>query len=358
MNSSIPETMKAVVAYGPEDYRLETVPVPEAGEGEILIRVEACGVCASDIKAYRGAPKIWGGMGNEPYIRTPVIAGHEFLGTVVAVGPNVSGVEIGDRMISEQIVPCWNCRYCRTGKYWMCQVHDIYGFRPNVNGGMAEYMKFPKQALNHKIPHEIPTEKAVLIEPFACAKHCVDRADISNEDIVVLSGAGPLGLGMVGAIKLRNPQLLIVLDMKEDRLALAQSFGADLVWNPAQVDVVGQIMKLTDGYGCDVYIEASGHPSSVNQGLQMIRKLGTFVEFSVFKDPVTVDWSIIGDSKELNLYGAHLSPYCYPSVIEWIGNGRLPADGVVTHTFALDEWKEAFATAERGEGSIKVILKP
>lgn len=355
---AIPKTMQAVVAHGPEDYRLEEMPVPEAGDGEILIKVEACGICASDIKAYRGAPKIWGGMGNETYIKAPVIAGHEFLGTIVQLGANVEGFEIGDRVISEQIVPCWKCRYCKTGKYWMCQVHDIYGFRPNVNGGMAEYMKFPKDAINHKIPHSIPTERAVLIEPFACAKHCVDRANISNEDIVVLSGSGTLGLGMVGAIKLRNPKQLIVLDVRDDRLELARSFGADLVWNPSRDNVVEKMMEMTDGYGCDVYIEASGHPDSVNQGLQMIRKLGTFVEFSVFKDPVTVDWSIIGDTKELNIYGSHLSPYCYESVIEWIGNGKLPTDGVVTHQFPLSQWKEAFDISERGEGSIKVILTP
>jgi len=355
----IPEKMRALVVYGPEDYRLEEVPVPEIKEDEILVKVEACGICASDIKTYRGAPKIWGGEGNVPYIRTPVIAGHEFVGTVVKVGPKAKGsFQPGDRIASEQIVPCRECRYCERGQYWMCQVHDIYGFRPNVNGGMAEYMKFPKNALNYRVPKHIPTEKAVLIEPYACAKHCVDRANISNEDVVVLAGAGTLGLGMVGAIKLRNPKTLVVLDLKESRLALARKFGADYTWNPAKDNVMEKIMELTDGYGCDVYIEATGHPASVKQGLEMIRKLGTFVEFSVFKDLVTVDWSIIGDTKELNLYGAHLSPYCYESVIDWIASGKLPTEGVVTHRYPLERWEEAFALAERGEESLKVILVP
>jgi threonine dehydrogenase-like Zn-dependent dehydrogenase len=240
----------------------------------------------------------------------------------------------------------------------MCEKHDVYGFQNNVNGGMAEYMKFPKEALVYHVPKEIPTEKAILIEPYACSKHAVDRGNIGNEDVVVLSGAGTLGLGMVGAIALKNPKTLIVLDMKDDRLELAKKFGADIVMNPAKEDVVKKIQDLTDGYGCDVYIEATGHPSSVQQGLEAIRKMGTFVEFSVFGQLTTVDWSIISDTKELDLFGAHLSPFCYEPVIEWIGNGKLPTEGVVTHTYPLEKFKEAFELAGKGEGSLKVILIP
>jgi threonine dehydrogenase-like Zn-dependent dehydrogenase len=219
-------------------------------------------------------------------------------------------------------------------------------------------MKFTKEALVYHVPKDIPTEKAILIEPYACSYHCVDRARISNEDFVVLSGAGTLGLGMVGAIKQKNPKTLIVLDLKESRLELAKKFGADIVMNPAKDNVVEKILAMTDGYGCDVYIEATGHPKSVQQGLEAIRKMGTFVEFSVFKDMVTADWSIISDRKELDLYGAHLSPYCYETVIEWIGNGKLPTEGVVTHQLPLEKWEEAFELAEKGENSLKVILKP
>ena len=201
--------------------------------------------------------------------------------------------------------------------------------------------------------------EAVLIEPYACSKHCVDRANITNEDVVVLSGAGTLGLGMVGYIAMKNPKNFIVLDTKPDRLALAKEFGAYMVMNPLKVNVVEEIQKLTDGYGCDIYIEATGHPSSVKQGLEAIRKMGTFVEFSVFGDLTTVDWSIISDRKELNLFGSHLSPYCYDAVAEWIKEGKLPTKGVVTHKFSLDDWEEAFKTAEKGaEGTLKVVLVP
>jgi threonine dehydrogenase-like Zn-dependent dehydrogenase len=223
---------------------------------------------------------------------------------------------------------------------------------------MAEYMRFPKEALVYSVPKDIPTSKAILIEPFACSKHCVDRGRIGNEDVVVLSGAGTLGLGMVGAIKMKNPKSLIVLDLKEERLHLAKEFGADVVMNPSEENVVERIKEKTEGYGCDVYIEATGHPSSVQQGLQAIRRMGTFVEFSVFGAPVTVDWSIIGDAKELDLFGSHLSPFCYEPVIEWIGNGKLPTEGVVTHSFPLEKYKEAFELAGKGEESLKVILVP
>jgi len=355
----LPNKMKAIITYAQGDYRLEEIDVPSINEEEILIKVEACGICAGDLKAYHGAPSLWGGSGNPPYIKAPVIPGHEFLGEIVDIGTSVNGnFKIGDRVISEQIVPCGECKFCKTGRYWMCQKHDVYGFQNNVNGGMAEYMKFPKEALNFKVPKDIPLEKAILIEPYACSKHAVDRANISNEDFVVLSGAGTLGLGMVSAIKLRNPQKLVVLDLKDNRLTLAKNFGADLVLNPAKVNVVEKIMELTEGYGCDIYIEATGHPASVQQGLECIRKLGTFVEFSVFKDLVEADWSIIGDRKELNILGSHLSPYCYESVINWIANDSMLTEGVVTHKFPLEKWKEAFETAERGENSIKVILVP
>ncbi|SDD12133.1 Threonine dehydrogenase [Paenibacillus sp. UNCCL117] len=359
MNSSaIPQTMKAVVAYAPGDYRLETVDVPKAGPGEIVIRVEACGICAGDIKAYEGAPSFWGDETQPAYIKAPMIPGHEFIGFVAELGEGVEGYEIGERVISEQIVPCWKCRFCSRGQYWMCEKHDLYGFQNNVNGAMAEYMKFTKEAINYKVPADLPIDKAILIEPYACSLHAVQRAQIQLGDTVVISGAGTLGLGMVGAAKKAGAGKLIVLDLFEDRLELARKFGADLALNPREVDVVKEIKQMTEGYGCDIYIEATGHPSSVEQGLAMIRKLGRFVEFSVFKDPVTVDWSIISDRKELDILGSHLGPYCYPLVISGIADGSFPTEGVVTHKLPLDQFLEGFELMKKGVQSLKVVLIP
>src|ERR1700739_4509325 len=226
--AKLPEKMRAIVAYAPGDYRFETVPVPRAGADEIIVKVEACGICAGDIKAYVGAESFWGGAGQPKYIKAPMIPGAEFLGHVVEMGENVAkkgAVKLGDRLISEQIVPCWECRFCKSGQYWMCEKHDVYGFQNNVNGGFAEYMRYPKESINHQVPQDLPLEQAILVEPFACSAWCVKRADIQLDDVVVLAGAGTLGLGMVGCARLRNPKKLIVLDANRERLELAKKFG-------------------------------------------------------------------------------------------------------------------------------------
>ena len=150
---------------------------------------------------------------------------------------------------------------------------------------------------------------------------------------------------------------LIALDMADNRLKKAKEFGADIVMNPGKEDVVEKVLELTDGYGCDIYIEATGHPSSVQQGLNMVRKLGRFVEFSVFGEPATIDWSIIGDRKELDVLGSHLSPYCYPFVIENIQNGNLKTDGIVSKMFSIEEWERAFEYATGKYGDFKVAIK-
>ena len=355
---SLPKTMKALVAYSQTEYRfVPDFPVPECGPDDIIIKTEGCGVCASDLKCSHGAEMFWGGGIQKGYVKPPFIPGHEFLGTIAAIGANVKGWKIGDRVAPDQIAPCAECRFCKIGKYWMCQPHEIFGFFTHLNGGMAEYVRLPKHSVISLVPKDMPLKDAILIEPYGCAKHCVDRASVGCEDILVIAGAGPLGLGMITYARMKNPAKLIVLDMQDNRLELAKEFGADIVWNPAKVDVVSEIMKLTDGYGCDVYIEATGHPSAVIQGMQMIRKLGRFVEFSVFAEPVTLDWSIIGDRKELDVLGAHLSPYCYPFVIENIANGKLKTRGVVTKVFKLEEWEKAFDFASGTSGDIKVIIE-
>jgi threonine dehydrogenase-like Zn-dependent dehydrogenase len=340
---------------------LDEVPVPEPKEEEVLIRLDACGICASDIKCFLGAPLFWGDANRQAYVQTPVTAGHELIGTVVALGEGAGekyGLALGDRAISEQIVPCGACRYCRTGKYWLCAVHDIYGFHYCTQGGMADYMVFPARALNYKVPAELPISKAALIEPLACSMHAVERARIEFGDVVVIAGAGTLGLGMVSCARLKNPGMLVVVDLNDQRLELARTFGADVTLNPHKVDVVQAIRDLTEGYGCDVYIEATGHPDAVNQGLHAIRKGGNFVEFSVMREPTTSDWTIIGDTKELNIYGAHLGPGCYPKVIDYLTRGLLNVEGMVTHQLPLERYAEGIQMVALGKNSIKVLLRP
>lgn len=353
------DMMRAIMCRGPYNYQLDEVAIPQAGPNEVVIKVKACGICASDIKCYTGAPLFWGDEHRKPYVETPVVPGHEFIGEVVQLGKRASekyGLQLGDIAIAEQIVPCWKCRYCNTGKYWLCQIHNIYGFQPVVNGGMADFMKFPARSLVYKVPNEMPIANAAMIEPLACSIHAVQRGNIEFGDVVVIAGAGTLGLGMIGAAKLKNPGTLIAIDLITKRLDIAKKLGADLTINPSEEDAVEMVLDLTEGYGCDVYIEATGHPKAVEQGLHMIRKAGTFVEFSVMREPVTVDWTIIGDTKELDIHGSHLGPYAYPLAIDYIHSGAIDVSHIVTHQLPLDDYITAFEMVQEGSDSIKVQL--
>jgi threonine dehydrogenase-like Zn-dependent dehydrogenase len=361
-NHPLPKTMQAIVCYGAEDYRYQEWDVPQPEHEEVVIRVQSVGICASDLKCYQGAPLFWGDQHRQGYCQPPVIPGHEFVGEVVALGAGAGekyGLALGDLAVSEQIVPCWKCRFCKRGQYWMCQdKHDVYGFRQAAPGAMAEYMKFPVGSLNYKVPDSIPAHHAAFIEPLACGIHAVQRGEIALDDVVVIAGAGPLGLGMVAAARLKNPRYLVVVDMSDERLEIARLCGADIVFNPARVDVVDEVLKMTEGYGCDVYIEATGYPGAVEQGLRMIRKLGIFVEFSVMRELVTVDWTIIGDTKELTIHGSHLSPYCYPIAINMLAKGLLPMDRIITHQLPLAKFHDGMAMVASGKQSIKVTLTP
>jgi L-iditol 2-dehydrogenase len=357
--STLPETMKAVVAYGPEDYQVEERPVPRAGKEEVVIKVEACGICGSDLKAFHGSAMYWGG--EDPWMKAPVTPGHEFFGIVAELGEGAAekyGLKIGDRVTTDQINPCGKCRFCQTGKYWMCEIHNIYGFQKDVaEGAWAEYMKFSNTSRIYKIGDGLTDEEAALIEPMACAVHTVQRANIEFEDVVVLAGAGTLGLCMTQLIKLKTPKNFIVLDTNEKRLGVAKKLGADMIINPLKEDAIKIVKDLTDGYGCDVYIEATGNPTGATQGLEMIRKLGRFVEFSVFGKEVTTDWSVIGDRKELDIRGSHLGPYTYPIAINLFERHLLTAEGIVTHSYKIEDFPEAMKMAHDPE-AIKVLLKP
>ena len=357
----MPETMQAVVCHGPKDYRFEEVPKPTPGPGEALVRVEAVGICASDLKCYQGAAKFWGDDSRPAWAETMVIPGHEFVGEVVELDEAAGarwGVAVGDRVTSEQIVPCWQCRYCLRGQYWMCAVHNIYGFKRVTPGAMASYMVYPVQSLVYKVSKDLPPAHAAFTEPLSCALHAVERATIAFEDVVVVAGAGPIGLGMIAGAAAKFPAHIVALDLAPAKLELAKKCGADITINIAEQDAVAAIKDLTGGYGADVYLEGTGAPPAVLQGLQALRKLGTFVEYSVFKDDVTVDWSIISDDKELDVRGAHLGPHCWPAAIRMIEAGRLPMDEICTNQLPLEDFQEGLDLVADGRSSVKVSLIP
>lgn len=356
---SVPSRMKALVTYGPRDYRLETVGVPSPGSREILLKVEACGICAGDLKAFQGGKRFWGGGQFSQYVEEGCIGGHEFIGHIVSIGRDLEGkYQIGERVIAEQIVPCGSCEYCRKGLYWLCEPHELFGFKRHLNGGFAEYILLPEKSIVHRVPQIIPLEKAVLIEPLSCSLHAIDRSCLKPDDLVVLSGCGALGLGMLAWMKAKYKVKVVALDLRKNRLELASRIGADFTFNPKEGNIKELVEALSNNIGCDVYIEATGHPDSVVQGLSIIRKQGKFIEFSVFNEDVTCDFSVVGDGKEIDIHGVSLSPYCYDRTIRALEHDEIAVEGIVTHSLKLEEYSQAFDLADFDNNAIKVILAP
>jgi threonine dehydrogenase-like Zn-dependent dehydrogenase len=372
VDKTIPDHFRGILCRGVKNYTVEEEIAAkdtlfEGREkeqllpGEVLIRVTRCGICAGDAKCWSGAPMFWGDETRKPYVETPVIPGHEFVGEVIALGDkeDKSAVKVGDQVTAEQIVACGNCLYCRKGLRWLCAPHDIFGYHRCVHGGMGQYMRFPEKSIIYNIPKRISPSEAVYVEPLSCGVHGAQRGRIELGDTVVVSGCGPIGLGMVAAAKLAGPSRLIALDCMDSRLDIARECGADIVLNPLKTNVVKDIQELTDGYGCDVYLEATGNPKSVEQGLYMIRKNGRFVEFSVFKDKTAVDWTIIGDTKELDILGAHCSgDNGYKVAIDMILRRQIPVERIVTHELSLDNIIQGIQYVNEGKESIKVAIDP
>lgn len=350
--------MKALVTYGPYDYRYEDYKIPQIGPGEVLLKVNGCGICAGDIKAYHGGIRIWGTTEANRYIEAPCIGGHEFFGEVVEKAEDVGGIEVGDRIVAEQILPCNECEFCKLNKQWLCQRSAVYGFKQYANGGFAEYVKLDKNAIIHIVPKEFTAAECVLIEPISCGMHAVEQAGIGHEDVVVVAGLGAIGLSMINIVSLAMPKMIIGIDVKPNRLGMGLKYGADVVFNPVTDDVPEEIRRLTGGLGCDVYFEVSGSEKSVTGGLESLKNMGRYVQMGVFAEAVKADWNIIGDGKELRIIGSHLSGKTYPAVIAGIKNGRIKTEGLISHKFSLRDWEKAFETAEKSADAMKVMLMP
>jgi 2-desacetyl-2-hydroxyethyl bacteriochlorophyllide A dehydrogenase len=350
------EKMNAVVVYGKEDFRYEEVLKPKPRKEEVLVRIGRVGICAADPKIFRGK----GYFSPIVYQSAPIIAGHEFIGEVVELGPDAKqkwGLSEGDKAIMENIVPCRKCYYCLRGLYNLCEIHYIPGVK-GVNGGWADYMIYPSEAIIHKVPNELPWEAAVLIEPLSCAVYGVERMGVNLGDTVVIMGDGPIGQLMLQAAKAKNPHLLIMVGHHDKRLEAAKDLGADIVINSKKEDPVEIVMRETR-VGADVVLEAAGTESAVMQTIQMLRKRGRMLVFGVYGEKAAIDWSIISDIKELEIVGGHLAPYVYPVAIRLLAEKYIRYDKIVTHTFPLKDWRRAIETAEKREGgAIKVTMAP
>ncbi|NIZ12332.1 alcohol dehydrogenase catalytic domain-containing protein [Phaeobacter sp. HF9A] len=346
--------MKAIRCHGfGGQHQFESaVEVPSPGAGEVLVRVDASGICAAD-RAMWDASGPW-------QLSFPFTPGHEFTGTVVALGEGAAarhGLAVGDRAIAELNITYGNDFFRQRGLYHLSDSMDVLG--ATLDGGWAEYMIYPADAVIHKVPDSVSNRAACYTEPLANAIHGVQRADIGFEDVVVVAGAGPIGMGMIQAARLKTPRKLILINPGKAKRDLALTLGADLAFHPDDPELRSTLDRLTGGRGADVFLEASGRGSAFLQGLDLIRKAGRMVVFGVYKEAVPFDLNILGEFKELDLRGGHLAPFTYATALDLMARGLIDGEACVTHAYPLEEFEAAITrTPAPDEVQIKVIFEP
>jgi 2-desacetyl-2-hydroxyethyl bacteriochlorophyllide A dehydrogenase len=340
--------MMAVMAYGAQDFRYEEVDIPQLQSGDILVKVEGTGICASDRSIYKGGDP-WGG------VREPHIPGHEFVGEVVEIGTKTTketGIQVGDRATAEIIIPCRKCFYCTKGFYHLC-----IGERSWVSGSWAEYMLFPKGSIVYRVPKEIPPELAAIIEPLSCSCHAVNRADVQQYDTVTIAGLGSIGMGALQITRLRSPYQIIGLEIDDELRKKAKKLGADYVFDPRDPDLEEKVKAITEGRGTDKYIECSGNPVSLNTAFKLIRKRGRVVVYGVYRQDAVLDFNQVGEFKEFEIVGGHLSPWSYNSIIKYLQEGKIDGKALVTHVYPLSDFINALSV-KWSEPSIKTVMIP
>lgn len=351
---TLPDKMRGVRCHGfGGKHAFHTdLPVPKPAAGEVLVRVDASGICAADRAMWTGTAP-WG-------LSFPFVPGHEFTGTVVALGDGAEerhDVQIGQRTVAELNITYGNDFFRQRGLYHLTDTMDVLG--ATLDGGWAEYMIYPADALIHKVPDAVSSDAACYVEPLANAIHGVQRANIQFDDVVVVAGAGPIGMGMVQAAALKTPRKLILVNPGAAKRNAGLRLGADMVFAPDDPKLDEAIADLTGGRGCDVFLEASGQNASFQRGLELVRKAGTIVVFGVYKEPALVDLNIFGEFKELNILGGHLAPFTYATALDLMARGLIDGDASVTHRFALENAQAALdKTPEKDELQIKVVLDP
>jgi len=343
------ETMQAAVLYGPEDVRMEQRPVPKAGPGEVLVRIKAALTCGTDAKVYlRG--------GHPTMIRPPAIFGHEFAGDVAEVGEGVEGFWPGMKVVSANSAPCNRCFHCKIGRQSMCE--DVL----YINGAYAEYLTIPARIVQQnllEIPEGVPYEHAALVEPLSCAVHGAEESGIRVGDVVVVNGAGPIGLFFVQLAKLKGAWV-VSSDVVAERLETAKSLGADEIVDASQVDdQVAAIRELTpDSRGADVVIEATGVPEVWEKSLLMGRKGAIINLFGGCKPgtSMTVDTKLLHYS-ELTIKGVyHHTPYYVRRALDLIAREQIDAEAFITRRLPLSRVAEALDMIVKHDGIKSAVI--
>ncbi len=342
--------MKAAVLHQPGDLRVEDVPYPEPGPGEITVKVEASGLCPTDIKVYRF------GSSSAKY---PVILGHEFAGRVYEVGEGVQGINPGDRVNIPADAYCGKCRYCRMGRENLCDNPITFGFQ--VNGSHAEYVRVPKRFIDRglvfHLPSNVPFEEAAMTEPLACVLHDVEQARVSGKKVAVF-GDGPMGLMHVALSKLYGADEIALIGLTDWKLKLGESFGATLTVNALAENPVEALSKLG---GIDVVFLTVVTQDTLNQAFQISSKTGVISVFAGLpsdRSILSLNVNLIHYGERVLIGSSNYTYHEYEKALRLITTRRLNLSKLISHRFKVTEILEAIKKWENKEESLKIILTP
>ncbi len=347
--------MRAAVYHAKDTVRIENVPVPETGPGEILVRVKSCGVCQSDIK------KIHYGL-----YEGPRIYGHETSGIVERTGLGVSKWKAGDRVVFHHHYPCRKCRYCRSENYSMCQTYkDIVstaGFTPS-GGGFAEFVLLPRHLAENaviRIPDDVTFEEATFVEPLNCTLKAIRKAHVQPGDHAWVIGAGPMGLLFVMALNALGA-VPIVSDPLPERRERARRLGARLALDPAAQEFSENLRSATGAIGPDQAFLAVALMKPLEQAIQLVRKGGTVCVFSEFPSEakLTVDPNLLY-AREVDLIGSYSSSAAVQDLsAELVFSRRVPVKGLISKVYPLSGLMDAIHEAVTpSAATCKLLIDP
>jgi L-iditol 2-dehydrogenase len=347
--------MKAVVLKGPNEFISAEIPVPEIGEGELLVRVKSCAICGTDLRILEGK-KTKG-------VRYPSVIGHEIAGIIeesrVRIGDG--GLKPGARVCLAPVIPCHSCRYCLEGRENACKNRTAVGYE--YDGGFAEFLRIPAKAVEfghvQPLPENMSFEEGSLVEPLSCCLNGIRKADVGLGDVCLIVGAGPIGLMHIQLARAAGAGTVIVGEPNHRRREAALRFGADMVVDPETENIAKVLMDITNGYGVDSLIMAIGVPAIVNDLLKVIRKGGTMNLFAGFSGTgeCTIEANII-HYNEITVNGTTASTRLdYLHAKDLIANNRVHVKDLVTHRYGLGDFNEAYQTAKAGTG-IKIMVVP
>lgn len=324
--------MRAAYYNSLKNITIEEVPVPKIKDDEVLVKVAACGICGTDVHIFHGMP-------GSAEAKPPVILGHEFSGVVCEAGRKVTNLKTGDRVAVDPNITCGICRYCKKGSIHLCENLTAVGV--TSDGGFAEYCAVPyKQA--YKIDDSLNLITAAMAEPVACCIHGIDLADIMTGDIVLIIGAGTIGLIMLQLAKYSGASKIIVSDIVEEKLEKAKRLGADIVINPNKTDIE-EFLCMTDG-GADVTIECVGLPVCAGQAVSMTAKGGNIVLFGVAAPDAYIELKPFDVfKKELTIRASFVNPFTMERALKLLAAKRVIIDDAIGAEISLDELKDVLS---------------